>query len=102
MIQPAVLLLKIDLVSHPTASESFGQMWHYVGGPPNRRSLCLFGRETKQRTSIRDLRRDRKWGRKQGPREAIEELAKVHREGELAKRDGERQSRTDRRRDQSR
>ena len=39
------------------------RMWHYVGGPLSRRSLCLFWRETKQRAWARDLRRDRKWVR---------------------------------------
>ena len=38
--------------------------WHYVGGPPSRRSLRLFWCETKQRAWTWDLRRDRKWGRK--------------------------------------
>ena len=39
----------------------FNPLWHYVGGPPSRRSLCLFWRETEQRAWTRDLRRDRKW-----------------------------------------
>ena len=30
-------------------------MWHYVGVPPSRRSLCLFWRETRQRVWTRDL-----------------------------------------------
>ena len=39
-------------------------MWHYVGGPPSRRSLCLFWWETRQRVWTRDFWWDRKWGRK--------------------------------------
>ena len=27
-------------------------MWHYVGGTPGRRCLCLFWRETKQRPEL--------------------------------------------------
>ena len=30
-------------------------MWHYVGGPPSRWSLCMFWRETRQRVWTRDL-----------------------------------------------
>ena len=66
-------------------------LWHYVGGSPSRRSLCLFWRETKQRVWDRDLQRDRKRG-------DVREKP----EGELAKRDAERQSRKDSRREQSR
>ena len=51
--------------------ESTGErrvLWHYVGGPPSRRSLCLFWRETRQRVWARDLRRDRKWVRERESR----------------------------------
>ena len=33
----------------------FLPLWHYVGGPPSRQSLCLFWRETRQKVWTRDL-----------------------------------------------
>ena len=46
-------------------------MWHYVGGPPSRRSLCLFWHETRQRVSTRDLDAPGSW--KGTPVEELEE-----------------------------
>ena len=37
------------------ARRSQASVWHYVGGPPSRRSLCLFWRETRQRVWTRDF-----------------------------------------------
>ena len=65
-------------------------VWHHVGGPLSRRSLCLFWRETKQRAWSRDLWRDWKWGKKA--------VGKGTQRGQLTKGDAERQSTTDSRR----
>ena len=35
------------------------QLWHYEGGAPSRRSLCLFWRESRQRVWTRNFGRDR-------------------------------------------
>ena len=78
-------------------------LWHYVGGLPSRRSLCLFWRETKHRAWTRDFRRDRKWGRKsRSERSQRGELEREPSRGQWAKRDAERQSRMDSRSDQTR
>ena len=41
------------IVSHPFSDWLIRKrVWHYVGGPLSRRSLCLFWRETKQRPEL--------------------------------------------------
>ena len=69
-------------------------MWHYVGGTPSRRSLCLFWRKIKQRPEL-EFSDKTEVGEKS-------RVGKGTQRGQLAKRDAERQSRTDSRRDQSR
>ena len=55
--------------------------------------LCLFWRETKQRSELEIPDETGSGGGKAGPREARGQLTKEPREGQLAKRDAERQSR---------
>ena len=68
-------------------------MWHNVGVPLSKRSLCLFWCEAKQKAWTRDLRRDRKWEKKG--------VGKGTQREELAKGDAEGQSSTNSRRVQS-
>ena len=70
-------------------------VWHYVGDPPSRQSLCLFWRETRQRVWTRDLDTT---GSRQGNARGV---GRRNSEKELAKSDAEGQSTSDSRRDQS-
>ena len=64
IIQVRFLLFGATLKLNFGYSVELRRLWHYVGGPLSRQSLCLFWRDTKQRAWTRDLRRDRKWRRK--------------------------------------
>ena len=48
-------LIDIQFMQNGEYTAFWYLLWHYVGGPLSRRSLCMFWRETKQRPENRDL-----------------------------------------------